>query len=29
MKRLADLPSGVSIPTISLWQVIEDPDLIR
>jgi len=28
-KRLADLPSGVFTPAISLWQVIEDPDLIR
>lgn len=29
LKRLADLPPGVSIPTFPLWQVIEDPDLIR
>jgi hypothetical protein len=37
LKRLADLPSGVSVPAstfcgfgyCSVWQVIEDPDLLR
>ncbi len=29
MKRLADLPSGVSMASPPRWQVIEDPDLLR
>jgi hypothetical protein len=29
MKRLADLPSGVSMASPPQWQVIEDPDLLR